>query len=527
MSAQFEASDSSEQLIGQVRGGSLLLVSRAFAVGVNLVTQVIVVRWLSPGDFGALAYVLSLTWVARNVSTLGMHRVLPRLIPRYHERHEYDRLFGAIGLQAGTIISTGIGLWLALLAGKALGLSLSEEEPVGTLLLILALSVPLEALDYFLFEILLSAFHRPRSIALRKHVIGPTVKLGVVLLMVWLGASVRFLAIGLVVSAAIGIAIYIPLIVRMFRELGLLAHLSEGIRPPWGALAVGLPLLTTDLMLIARHSLDAIVVDAEFGSAAVAQLRAVQPAATLNELVAVNFALLFMPLASRLTARGADDELDELYWTTAAWQTFLSLPVFLLTFSLSLMTTTILFGEAYRASAPILMVLAIGLFVSAALGPSDLILVASGRIRYLVVGNLSVTVLNVALLLFLVPRFGALGAAIATVVAQLAQRTYEQVGLRDTPVRRFRAANGRLYITVAAAASGLWAISHWLDPGPLISLALVGTLVMMTIRFHRRVLSVEKTFPEATRFPGVAFIFGLTRDRGASGQKSSASEDSN
>ncbi|MCA1572333.1 MAG: polysaccharide biosynthesis C-terminal domain-containing protein [Chloroflexi bacterium] len=128
------------------------------------------------------------------------------------------------------------------------------------------------------------------------------------------------------------------------------------------------------------------------------------------------------------------------------------------------------------------MVLAIGLFVSAALGPSDLILVASGRIRYLVVGNLSVTVLNVALLLFLVPRFGALGAAIATVVAQLAQRTYEQVGLRDTPVRRFRAANGRLYITVAAAASGLWAISHWLDPGPLISLALVGTLVMMTIR---------------------------------------------
>jgi O-antigen/teichoic acid export membrane protein len=510
MIAPAEPSDSSKLLIGQVRGGSLLLVSRVFGLGVNLVTQVIVIRWLSPGDYGALAYVLSLTWIARNVSTLGMHRALPRLIPVYHERHQYPRLLGAIGLQAGTIIVFGLVLWLALLVGQSIGLSFGLEEPTRTLLLILAVLVPLEALDYFWFEILLAAFHRPRSIALRKHVIGPTVKLGVVLLMLWQAASVEFLAIGLVVSAAIGIAIYIPLVVRMFRELGFTSHLREGVRVPWEAVAIGLPLLTTDLMLAARHSLDAVVVESHYGAIGVAQLRAVLPAANLNELVALNFALLFMPLASRLVARNANDDMDELYWRTAAWQTVLTLPIFLLTFSLPSLTTTTLFGDAYRSSASILAILAIGYFVPAAFGPSNLVLVASGRVRYLVVGNLWVTALNILLLFVLVPRWGVPGAAIATVIAQLAQRAYEQIGLRNTAVHLFRAANGPLYATVALAAGGLFAINQLLNPSPLVSLVLAAALVLLTVRLHRRPLAVEQTFPEAARIWGASFIFGLT-----------------
>ena len=515
-----DGSDSSEQVTGQLRGGSLLLVSRVFAVGVNMLTQIIIVRWLSPGDYGALAYVLSLTWVARNMSTLGMNRVLPRLIPMYHERGDYPRLFGALVLQSGSIIVIGLILWLVLLIGAGSGLSFGQEEPRRTLLVILALIVPLEALDYFLFEVLLAAFHRPRSIALRKHVIGPTIKLSVVLVMIWLGASLYFLAIGLVVAAAIGIAVYISAVVRIFRELGLTAHFPGGVRVPWEALAMGIPLLTTTLMFASRHSLDAIVVGTHFGDIGVAQLRAVYPAATLNELVTLNFAVLFMPLASRLIARRAYADLDEAYWRTAAWQTVLTLPIFLLTFSMATLTTTTLFGEEYRGSAAILAILSVGIFFTAVLGPSNLVLLATGSVRYLVFGNLWITALNVILLLMLVPRFGAVGAAIATVTGQVVQRLYEHLGLRRTAVRLVRRGNAALVLTAGLAALLVFATSNWLELEAVASAATAGVAVLLTIRINRDCLAVAQTFPEAARIPGARHLFGRAPTTGTSAGRS-------
>lgn len=494
----------------QVRGSSLLLGGRIFAAGVNLLTQVLLIRYLAAADYGVLAYIVSLTWVARNLSTLGLHRVLPRLVPQYHERGDLRHLAGAITIQTATILILGLGLWIALLVANATGRPIMADEPGRSLILILTLLIPLEALDYFLFEMLMAAFHRPRAIALRKHVVGPGIKLAIVLTMIAIGADVHFLAIGLVAAAAAGIAVYLPMIGRLLRELDLFPLWRAGISIPWRAFAIAIPLLTTDLVLAGRHSIDAVVVEASHGFTEVAVLRAVQPAASLNDLVAANFGLLFMPLAARLSERDAHKELDEMYWRTASWQTALSVPVFLLTFSLASVATVALVGEAYRASAPVLAVLASGYFVSAAIGPSHLTLVASGRIRYIVAGNIIIAVLTIGLLLVLVPPFGALGAAAGTASSLVAMSVYELIGLRGTGVRQTRLAHVRLVLTAAGFGAVLLAVQVISEPPPLVSLTLAGAMVLLTYRLHRGALAAERMFPELRRVPGAGFIFGTS-----------------
>lgn len=501
------------ETVRQVRGSSLLLGGRVFAAGVNLLTQVLLIRYLAATDYGVLAYILSVIWVARNLSTLGLHRVLPRLVPQFHERGDQPRLAGAITLQALTILVLGLGLWFALLATTVAGRPLLADEPGRSLILILALLAPLEALDYFLFEMLMAAFHRPRAIAVRKHVVGPLIKLAIVLTMIGIGASVDFLAMGLVAAAVAGIAVYLPMVARLLRDLDLSPLWRSGIVIPWSAFAIAIPLLTTDLVLAGRYTIDALVVEANHGFREVATLRAVQPAASLNDLVAANFGLLFMPLAARLSERNALEALDEVYWRTASWQTALSVPVFLLTFSLASVATLVLAGETYRSSAPILAVLAGGYFVSAAIGPSQLTLVAAGRVRYIVAGNVLIVILNTALLLLLVPPFGALGAAIGTASSLVALRVYEIIGLRGTGVGRMHRAHLALVLTVACAGAALLAFQASLDPPPLFAIGVAGAMVLLIYRLHRRALAADRMIPELLRFPGARFIFGTTDPR--------------
>lgn len=496
------------QAVRQVRGSSLLLGGRAFAVCVNLATQVLLIRYLAATDYGVLAYILSLTWVARNLSTLGLHRLLPRLIPQYHERGDRARVAGAIALQAATIAVVGLGLWLVLLGADAAGRPLMADEPGRSLVLILTLLIPLEALDYFGFEMVMAAFHRPRAIALRKHVLGPLIKLAVVATMVRMGADVQFLAMGLVAASVIGIAVYVPMTLRLFDELGLGQVWRSGFTVPWSAFGMAIPLLSTDLALVGRYSLDAVLVGINHGFTEVASLRAVQPIASLNDLVAANFGLLFLPLASRLAERRAGRDLDEIYWRTASWQTALSIPIFLLTFSLAGTMTVMLAGEAYASSAPVLAVLAFGYFVAAAIGPSQLALVAIGRIRYIVVGNVVTFVFNVLLLLWLVPPFGALGAAIATSTAFVALCAFELAGLRRTAIRSMRPSHLGLFVTTAAAGALLMAIEVTLRPAPILAFAIAGAMVLLLYRLHRRTLGIDRAFPELRRIPGAALLFG-------------------
>src|SRR5919197_3246576 len=79
-----------------LRGSALLLAGRVGALGANLITQVLIARYLSKSDFGAFAYALSLVLLAESVVTLGLDRAVPRFLPLYEERGEYDKFTGTL-----------------------------------------------------------------------------------------------------------------------------------------------------------------------------------------------------------------------------------------------------------------------------------------------------------------------------------------------------------------------------------------------------------------------------------------------
>ena len=215
-----------------------------------------------------------------------------------------------------------------------------------------------------------------------------------------------------------------------------------------------IPLLTTDLVYIFLNTSDAILLEHFKGLEAVASWRVVQPAAGLNTLVISSFTVLFTPMAARLYARRDRDGVRELYWQTAIWMAVMSFPLFALTFSMAQALTLLLYGHRYEDSWVYMAMLSFGYYFNTALGFNGLTLRIFGVIRYIVVINVLAATTNVVLNLFLIPQFGALGAAIGTTLTLVVHNLLKQAGLRlGTGISIFEWAHLRVYLVSPARRS--------------------------------------------------------------------------
>lgn len=518
MSALSEAGSLGETAAGakaatrrQIRGSSLLLAGRLLSKGANLAVQVLIVRYLAKSEFGAFAYGLSIVAVAHSIVTFGLDRAVTRFVPIYHEQGDHRKLFGTFFMVVGALLALGlaaVGCTFALfaLAGDAV-----LADPLArSLLLILIFLAPLESIDAVLVG-MFAVFANPRAIFVRRYLLGPALRVAVVLALVLGGQGVHFLAAGYVAAGVVGVGVCVWLLVRLLRREGLLGRVRlREIEVPWRpVLAFTIPLLSSDLLYSAMHVMDTVLLERFHGTDAVAGYRAVYPAAHLNTLIFASFGTLFTPLAARMFARNDRAGIGHVYWQTAVWIAVLSFPIFVATFSLAGPVTVLLFGEAYRESAIILAILSLGYYVNAALGMNGLTLKVYGKLKYVFVLNLVTLVVTLGVNLILIPPLGALGAALGTTATLLVHNLLKQAGVGAfTGVRFFDPRYVRVYALIAGAALLLFGLQRALELPLAVDLALAALASFVVLRGSRRHLELGTTLPELARIPLLARLLG-------------------
>jgi O-antigen/teichoic acid export membrane protein len=497
----------SSEATDQIRGSTVFFAGRMLSLALNLATQVLIVRALSKADYGAFAYALAFVSAARTIVSLGHHQALTRFLALYDEERRYDKLFGTIVMETGTVLAGGVVLFLAVLGLRdTLTGTLVDDPDAIALLVILVLLAPLEALDR-MFEGAFAVFARPRAIFVRKYVLTPGLRLAVVAFVLLGDASVEFLAAGYVITGAIGVAVYTFLLVGVLRRRGLLAQFSfrKMTMPVREIFGFALPLLSTELVALSMTTVSVALLGFYRDTEAVALYRAIFPAARLNQLVFFTFILLFVPLATRMFSRGDREGMRFTYWQTAAWLAVFTFPIFALTGPLAEPTTVTLFGDRYEDSAPLLAILACGYYFNAALGFNAMTLQIYGRLRYVLGVNAVTAVLNVALSLALIPEYGATGVAIANGAALVCQNLLFQAGLgRGIGVPLFEWRYFRLYAVIVAAAGALAAVQLLIEPPVVVAVALAIVASLAVLILNRGLLELDATFPELRKIPFLA-----------------------
>jgi O-antigen/teichoic acid export membrane protein/D-alanine-D-alanine ligase-like ATP-grasp enzyme len=492
------AADEATGSATHVRGSTLLLVGRLLSIGINLASQVLIARQLSKSEFGAFAIAIALAGLGQVVITLGLHRGATSFIARFEEEHAYSRLAGTILLYIGVIVAMGGALVVVVALAQSWLVGSGLLDPAATsLLLILVLLAPIDALDDMLVG-LFAVLGSPRSIFMRRYVIGPSIRFAVAAVLVLAEGDARQLAIGYLLGGVFGVVLYGALFVRLLGDRGLLAPLraQRPEVPVRAVLGFSVPLLSTDAIWLLLNTFPLIVLTAASGLREVAAFQVIKPAASLNLLVSASFAVLYVPIASRLAARGDQAVARELYWRTTIWVAVMTFPVFVGTFALGQGLAGFLFGERYASSGLFLSILSIGYFVHAALGFNAATLVAQGHPRTVLLVNVVTATASVVLSLSLIPLFGAVGAASAATLTLLVQNGLMQVALwRRVGIPLIDREALGVYAIIASAAGVLVAVEliggfgWW-------SLALAGAITAIVLYCCRGALRIDTLFPE-------------------------------
>jgi len=499
-----ERKDKRDATRKQIRGSSLLLSGKLLSVGINFGSQVLVVRYLSTADYGMWAYALSVVAFFQNLAVLGLDRAITRFVPIYHEKNEYNKLFGTLILVFGSIfLVSAVIIAVFYAAPEQIARLIKDKQQPLELLLIMIFLVPIEAFDNLLTG-LFASFTNPRAIFFRKHLLGPLLKLGVVLLLIFSESTVTFLASGYLSAYAICVLLYIVLLIRLLRQQGLFQHLQPGAIeiPAKEIFAFTIPLLSSDLVTILTHSADTLLLGYFHNPTEVAKYTVILPAAHFNKLVMTSFALLYTPLAARLFAKNDFQGINELYWRTAAWLGILTFPIFALTFSMAKPLTLFLYGERYVDSWLYLQLMSFGYYFSAALGFNGLTLKVLGKLRYIVTINILAVIVNVGLNLLLIPKYGALGAAIGTGSTMVVHNIFKQAGLRlASGISIFDRQYLPFYLIIAGSATALFLITLFYSENIYVAVPLVALASLFVIRMCKDKLKVEETFPELLKLP--------------------------
>ena len=324
-----DTSQSAGSVDSQIRGSSVLMLGRVSSIAVNLIVQALIARGLTKAEFGQFAYALSIVTMIATFITLGIDRAVPRFVAMFDERKQWGHLAGTLYIQISIILGLGaftiIGVFglKSWISDTAIG-----DSATTAVLLILVFLAPIQALDQVAVA-LFAVYAKPSAIFVRRYLLTPAMRLLIVILLVAGDGGPRFLALGYVITGLAGVIMYAVLLWPLMRDQQLVSNVrSTGLHLPWReVLGYSLPLLTSDLLYSVLNTSDVVLLGRYRNSEAVAAYRVVLPAAKLNQFVMTSFALLFVPLVSRLLERGDREKISELYWRTAAWIAVATFPV--------------------------------------------------------------------------------------------------------------------------------------------------------------------------------------------------------
>ncbi|WP_423743380.1 flippase (plasmid) [Haladaptatus sp. SPP-AMP-3] len=387
--------------------GVLVFVGMLLEMATNFSSKIIVAKLLTPAQYGAIALGFTTLSFLVMFVMLGVDRGVARYLPRA----ETDS-----GKRAVVLVAFKTTLPLSILAGASLvvlapflAVDVFSDPSTEFVFRLVGIALPFSAL----IRVAIGTgqgLQTPFPKVLLQNFARPVTRLAAVLLVAAVGVSVAGVASAYLASFVItGLIASYYLVVRLPFSLrgGSRSRTRELLR-------FSFPLMIASTMAVQLGTIDTLVLGIKSDTASVGVYNVVFPLAQLLTLFNASFGFLVMPVISKFHSQNDDDSMRDVYQTVTKWVFIMTLPIFLM---MLLFPETIIrrtFGAQYTGGALTLMILTAGFFVQGVTGPNGDTLTSIGNSKLIMILNGGVAILNIALNVVLVPRFGAVGAAIAT-----------------------------------------------------------------------------------------------------------------
>lgn len=399
------------------KGGSISLFGNLFWMLFALLFQIFMARTLGPAGVGLLSLGLSLIGIAVIFVLFGLHRSVVRFVAHYAGIGDQARTAGAIQsalrIFGGTVLLVTPLIWLG---ADFLARDVFNKPELGIVLRILALSIPFTALMQLLLAVA-QAFKRVEHKSIIEQMVVPLLKIcGAALAIYAFNFGLMGVVVAILFSAIVGALLSAISVWPLYPLRGENTKQERAVLPTRAMLAFSWPLWLTSLIGRLWNQTGILLLGA-FATSEQIGIYHIGTRATIFIVIfleALNS--IFSPIISELYARNDKKSLSTMYQTITRWALTLSVPVFLLLFMFS---TEIMafFGPEFVVGSSVVRILALSQLIFIVTGPSGRILTMTDHPRFNLLNMFLTLVINLLLGFWLIPQYGAFGAAIVGAIS--------------------------------------------------------------------------------------------------------------
>lgn len=128
---------------------------------------------------------------------------------------------------------------------------------------------------------------------------------------------------------------------------------------------------------------------------------------------------VLLPVFSELHEKKDNKNMNTIYSTAFKWLSILSLPILFVLISYPTSVLKIIGGTDFTIGNIVLIILSLGFIISTVVIPSTIVLLAVGKVKFLLMNTIIAVIINMVLNLLLIPKYGMIGAAISFFVTAL------------------------------------------------------------------------------------------------------------
>ncbi|MDP9198690.1 MAG: flippase [Pseudomonadota bacterium] len=393
------------------RGASVIFTGKLGGVAILYGTQLLLAWSLGAAGFGIFTLGMGLYQLTELFATLGLTMGSVRFISTFRRLGDDAGIKGVLfdtfrlPLLVGTVLAAVI-----FIVAPYLSVAVFEEPSLATPLRILAVGIPLGAVMNAL-AFATTGFQTTRYLVWIIYIIFPICN--ITLLALLLPGGIGLVGAAIAWTASLGISAFAGAIMTARLWPRIWDHSLKSRFETYQLVKVSLPLVAGDFLWVALIWVDVLMLGIFAAAESVGIYRAASQTALLLSIVGFALSSILAPISADLHAGGEHRALRHTYRVSARWQVTAVLPLFVV---MLLAGSDILriFGPDFAAGHTALVVLAGAQLVCAFTGGGGAVLVMLGHQILKLYTDVAAAVLNVVLNFILIPKFGIMGAAIAT-----------------------------------------------------------------------------------------------------------------
>ena len=371
-------------------------------------------RWVGAEFLGIYSLANAIMLISEVVAKMGLETGAMRFVSRLNPELDQEKIQKIIAsaLKMTTIFSLVIMVALIISSGAIVKNILNEPPLLKLVIIIFAIAIPFNALT-LVSAFATQGFKRLKYKILVTQFLNPTLLLTTMVICYWFISAESALMAPMLITGIIGFFVMLGVLKKV---TGVSNNQIMKAKVDTSLFNFSYPLMFVTILQTFMHWMDILMLGYFTDATTVGLYHPAARTAGLLQALLLSFISIYAPMMAQFHREGDRKKMDDTYKLVSRWLLMCAIPISAI-FIIFPGKVMLLFGPEYLPSAKILVILTGATFIQAIFGAAGPTLSMSGHTKLVLWNTIGAFALNFGLNIYLIPNYGIIGAAIATLTS--------------------------------------------------------------------------------------------------------------